>query len=198
MDPSGTSSPPPESSALSSHDTPDLESFDPITSSSSAKRHRQKPTERRRIRTSFVWKHMPGPIDTIYQREGSEAIYWRCKYFLKEYRESGGTAFIAVHLQAVHEIVDSQEQQNTLQQLSISTSMARGLETQYKRRRLDSVQSTTIDPSTLEQLFIQWTSRCSVSFNMVEISESETSMHTLIQRSTTGFQQVIVLYINGQ
>lgn len=49
--------------------------------------------------------------------------------------------------------------------------MARGLETQYKRRRLDSVQSTTINPSTLEQLFIQWISRCSVSFNIVEISE---------------------------
>ena len=35
------------------------------------------------------------------------------------------------HLQTVHEIIDSQEQQNRLQQLSISTAMARGLETQY-------------------------------------------------------------------
>lgn len=109
MDPLGASSPPPESSVLSSHDTPDLESFDPVTSSSSTKRYRRKPTEKRRARTSFVWKHMPGPIDTIYQQEGSEAIYWRCKYCPKEYRESGGTAFIAVHLQTVHEIVDSRE-----------------------------------------------------------------------------------------
>jgi hypothetical protein len=114
---------------------------------------------------------MPGPIDTIYQQEGSEAIYWCCKYCPKEYRESGSTAFIAVYLQTVHGIVDSQEQQNTLQQLSISTAIARGLETQYKRRRLDLVQSTTINLSTLEQLFIQWISRCSVSFNVVEISE---------------------------
>jgi hypothetical protein len=97
---------------------------------------------------------MLGPIDTIYQREGSGAIYWRCKYCPKEYTESGGTAFIVVHLHTVHEIVNSQEQQNTLQHLSISIAIAR-LETQYRRRRLDSVQSTTINPSTLEQLFIQ-------------------------------------------
>jgi hypothetical protein len=64
----------------------------------------------------LAWKHMPGPIDTIHQQEGSEAIYWCCKYCPKEHGESGGTAFIAVHLQTIQEIVDSQEPQNTLQQ----------------------------------------------------------------------------------
>ena len=96
MDTSGASWPPPDSTDLSSHATPDLEPFDPITSSSSTKQYRRKPTEKRRTQTSFIWKNMPGLIGTIYQQEGSEAIYWRCKYCPKEYRESGGTAFIAV------------------------------------------------------------------------------------------------------
>jgi hypothetical protein len=38
----------------------------------------------------------------------------------------------------MHKVVDNQEQQSAVQQLSVTTAMARGLETQYKRRRLDS------------------------------------------------------------
>src|ERR1700709_2675076 len=35
-----------------------------------------------RTRTSFVWKHMPGSINSIYTR--GQHVYWRCKYCTKE------------------------------------------------------------------------------------------------------------------
>ena len=177
MNPFTSSSPPPESSTLSTINTQDLESIQQpielsITSTTSTIPRSRKPTEKHRIRTSFVWSHMPGPANTIYQKGVPEVIYWRCKYCPKEYRESGGTAHIAGHLRAIHKVIDTpQEQQKISQQLSISAAMERGLETQHKRRRLDTIQSNTIDPSTLEQLFIRWISRCSVSFRMTEIPE---------------------------
>jgi hypothetical protein len=55
-------------------------------------------------RTSFVWKHMPGPVNTIYTQ--GKHVYWRCQYCPREYRESGGTAFIARHLRTEHNITD--------------------------------------------------------------------------------------------
>jgi hypothetical protein len=58
-----------------------------------------------RSRTSFVWKHMPGPVNTIYTR--GQRVYWRCKYCTKEYRESGGAGYIALHLKTAHDIHDT-------------------------------------------------------------------------------------------
>ena len=67
-----------------------------------------------RNRTSFVWKHMPGPVNTIYAR--GQRVYWRCKYCTKEYRESGGTGYIALHLKAAHDIHDIAKQQHASSQ----------------------------------------------------------------------------------
>ena len=75
--------------------------------------------------------------------------------------------------------------------------MARGLETQHKRGRLDSIQSNTIDPSTLEQLFVRWISRAAIPFQIVEMPEFRDLLYTSIQRSITDFQQVIIQLKNG-
>jgi hypothetical protein len=86
-----------------------------------------------RSRTSFVWKHMPGPINSIYTRD--QRVYWRCKYCTKEYRESGGTGYIALHLKTAHDIHDTDKQQKaSAQQLSIASAFQQGEESQYKRR----------------------------------------------------------------
>ena len=72
-----------------------------------------------RSRTSFVWKHMPGPINSIYTR--GQRVYWRCKYCTKEYRESGGTGYIALHLKTAHYIHNTaKQQQASSQQLNIA------------------------------------------------------------------------------
>jgi len=74
-----------------------------------------------RSRTSFVWKHMPGPVNSIYTR--GQRVYWRCKYCTKEYRESGGTGYIALHLKTAHDIHDIAKQQHaSSQQLSIASA----------------------------------------------------------------------------
>ena len=122
-----------------------------------------------RNRTSFVWKHMPGPVNTIYAR--GQRVYWRCKYCTKEYRESGGTGYIALHLKAAHDIHDIAKQQHaSSQQLSIASAFQQGEESQYKRRRLNTLPSS-INPATLEQLFVRWISSCSIAFRIVERSE---------------------------
>jgi hypothetical protein len=53
---------------------------------------------------------------------------------------------------------------------SHSRTFQQGEESQYKRRRLNSLPSS-INPATLEQLFIRWISRCSIGFRMAERSE---------------------------
>ena len=122
-----------------------------------------------RTRTSFVWKHMPGPINSIYTR--GQRVYWRCKYCTKEYRESGGTGYIALHLKTAHDIHDIVKQQKaSAQQLSIASAFQQGEESQYKRRRLNSLPSS-LNPVTLEQLFVRWISSCSIGFRMAERPE---------------------------
>jgi hypothetical protein len=92
-----------------------------------------------RNRTSFVWKYMLGPVNTMYAR--GQRTYWCCKYCIKEYRESGGTRYIALHLKTVHDIHDPVKQQKaSAQQLSIASAFQQGEESQYKRRRLNTVQ----------------------------------------------------------
>src|SRR5258705_12101748 len=96
-----------------------------------------------RSRTSFVRKHMPGPVNTIYTR--GQRVYWRCKYCTREYSESGGTAYIALHLKTAHDIHDiAKQQQASSQQLSIASAFQQG--GQYKRRRLNSLPSS-INPT---------------------------------------------------
>jgi hypothetical protein len=106
-----------------------------------------------RTRTSFVWKHLPGPINSIYTR--GQRVYWRCKYCTKEYRESGGTGYIALHFKTAHDIHDTVKQQKaSAQQLSIASAFQQGEESQCKRRRLNSSPSS-LNPATLEQLFVR-------------------------------------------
>jgi hypothetical protein len=122
-----------------------------------------------RTRTSFVWRHMPGPVNFIYTR--GQHVYWRCKYCTKEYRESGGTGYIALHLKTAHDIHDTiKQQKSSAQQLSIATAFQQGEESQCKRRRLNSLPSS-LNPATLEQLFVRWISSCSVGFRMAERPE---------------------------
>ena len=96
---------------------------------------------------------MPGPVNTIYAR--GQRVYWRCKYCTKEYRESGGTGYIALHLKTAHDIHDIPKQQHaSSHQLSIASAFQQGEESQYKRRRLNTLPSS-INPATLEQLFVR-------------------------------------------
>jgi len=94
-----------------------------------------------------------------------------CKYCPREYRESGGTGYIAQHLKTTHDIHDTaKQQQASSQQLSIASAFQQGEESQYKRRRLNSLPSS-LNPATLEQLFVRWISSCSIGFRMAERSE---------------------------
>jgi hypothetical protein len=112
---------------------------------------------------------MPGSVNSIYTR--GQHVYWRCKYCTKEYRESGGTGYIALHLKTAHDIHDTIKQQKaSAQQLSIATAFQQGEESQCKRRRLNSLPSS-LNPATLEQLFVRWISSCSVGSRMAERPE---------------------------
>ena len=146
-------SPAPESSTLSVLEA-ELSTIPPLTEQSTRSTSPQLPSSTvKRSRTSFVWKHMPGPVNTIYTR--GQRVYWRCKYCPREYRESGGTGYIAQHLKTTHDIHDTaKQQQASSQQLSIVSAFQQGEDSQYKRRRLNSLPSS-INPATLEQLFVR-------------------------------------------
>src|SRR5882757_6088112 len=85
-------SPAPESSTLSVLEA-ELSTIPPLTEQSTRSTSPQLPSSTvKRSRTSFVWKHMPGPVNTIYTR--GQRVYWRCKYCPREYRESGETSVV--------------------------------------------------------------------------------------------------------
>jgi hypothetical protein len=88
---------PPESSALSSINSTELDAFEQSSASSSNLQTQQPNLLPKciRNRSSFVWNHMPGPANTMYTKEGTSLVVWRCKYCLKELLASGGTAHIA-------------------------------------------------------------------------------------------------------
>ena len=81
-------------------------------------------------RTSWVWSHMPGSIDTIYYRSGSKIVLWRCKYCTSEYPIRGGTAHIGRHLNKKHSVFESERPAIIARQLSIQTAIQHAQESQ--------------------------------------------------------------------
>src|SRR5258708_36455453 len=127
----------PESSALSAVES-ELSTIPPSTEEQSTRSTSPQllsSSVTQRNRTSFVWKHMPGPVNSIYTR--GQRVYWRCKYCTKEYRESGGTGYIALHLKTAHDINDTAKQQRaSSHQISIASTFQQGEVSTYKRRIL--------------------------------------------------------------
>jgi hypothetical protein len=171
-------SPAPGSSALSdlypeSFISPELSSLPPPSTLQSTS-SMTNTTVKKRPRTSWVWQHMPGPLNTVYFKE--HHVYWRCQYCPREYKESGGTTIIANHLKT-HDIFDTQKgQRATNQQLSILTAFQHGEQSQAKRRR---IIDNSINPATLKQVLVRWIARCSVSFRMIERSEFRDLLYLL-------------------
>src|ERR1700710_2511015 len=76
-----SSSPPPEASAVSiSISDLGLES-----QASSSVQLSSSVISQKRDRSSYIWSHMPGPINTIYTNS-QNVVVWRCALCGKEYR----------------------------------------------------------------------------------------------------------------
>ena len=93
-----------------------------------------------RLRTSWVYKHMPAP-DTEYRyfsTTGKEE--WRCKYCPKAYSINGGTRVIQRHLLEKHKKTEksSREDTSAKRQRSIEHALELSQNQSFKRRKLNT------------------------------------------------------------
>ena len=130
-------------------------------------------------RSSKVWDHTPaGKYDVIRNHKGKSI--WQCRYCLKEYIESGGTAIIAGHLKEHGIIISSTKETRTVSiQSSIANAFHKAEQTNHKRRCLSNVAARDLEPAVLEQLYVQWITTCSVSFRMATLAEFRALLHYL-------------------
>lgn len=124
---------------------------------------------RKRPRTSKIWDHAPATNSVLVNKAG--ASVWRCKYCLKEYYETAGTKNPVKHLREAHKIdVSSIQAIKALsRQVNINDAFQRSGD--YARRCLSTAQTQTLDPATLEILYIRWITACGVAFRMVSREE---------------------------
>ena len=136
--------------------------------------------KRQRPRTAKIWDYTPVSRETILVSKDGKVI-WRCKYCLKDYLERGGTVVIATHLLETHNIdIGSMQASKTLiQQSNIIDAFQRGQQSNHKRRCLSTVATQTLDPATLENLYIRWITTCGISFRMVAREEFRTLLQYL-------------------
>ena len=124
---------------------------------------------KKRLRTAKIWDYTPVTWDTVLVNKAGRVV-WRCKYCLKEYLESGGTKVIVSHLLAIT-IGSIQGSKTIVQQASISDAFQRGQEGGYKRCCLSTITTQTLDPATLENLFVRWIVTYGIRFQMVTREE---------------------------
>jgi hypothetical protein len=130
-------------------------------------------------RSSKVWDHTPaGKYDVIRNHKGKSI--WQCRYCLKEYVESGGTAIITGHLKEHGIIISSTQEIRTASiQSNIADAFHKAEQTNHKRRCLSNFAARDLDPAVLEQLYVQWITTCSVSFRMATLAEFRALLHYL-------------------
>jgi hypothetical protein len=91
-----------------------------------------------RLRTCWIYKHMPDTdIETKYFNS-SNRLEWRCRYCSKRYAINGGTRLIKWHLTRTHGISElslRQERANK-RQISIEDALITATANPQKRRRL--------------------------------------------------------------
>ena len=130
-------------------------------------------------RSSKVWDHTPaGKYDVIRNHKGKSI--WQCRYCLKEYVESGGTAIITGHLKEHGIIISSTQETRTASiQSNIADAFHKAEQTNHKRRCLSNIAACDLDPAVLEQLYVQWITTCGVSFRMATLAEFRALLHYL-------------------
>lgn len=150
-------------------------SLESLSSSSSS---RKRPSLAR-PRTSWVWNHMPDedPETRYYIGEQLDKnLVWKCKYCppnnQKTYRVSGGNNKIKEHL--TNEGVPDRSprlERAKKQQLSIVQAQQQAAENPHKRRKLDRKAGDSIDPDTLEVLYVNFVAACNQSLRLNECEE---------------------------
>lgn len=130
---------------------------------------------RKRPRTSKIWDHTPEHREFVFLNASGKAL-WRCKYCRQEYLETSGTAVCATHLR-IHgvDIASVQAIKTLSRQASINEVFQRVQEgrgqAESKRRKLGITITETMDPATLEHLYVRWIVACGISFRMVTREE---------------------------
>jgi hypothetical protein len=158
-----TPSPPPKSSVL----PVSISGLGLESQASSSSQLPSSITSQKRDRSSYIWSHMPGSINTIYTNSKNNVV-WRCGLCGKEYTERGGTTAPKGHLLKCHAIDDPLKGiKQQAQTISISKAFERGKEATNKRRKIHE----SFDLPTFKELFIRWISRCSIPYRMSTIPE---------------------------
>lgn len=146
-----------------------------FSTSSRGKRKRDKP------RTGWYYNHMPDidPEKLYYVREDrgqylEENRAWVCKYCPeanpKIYKLTRGTRQIVEHLCSFHKVPNKSPRlaYAKKQQAAIDRAKAAGEENPQKRRKLSREAGESLDPNTLENLYVNFIASCNQSLRLVE------------------------------
>lgn len=128
----------------------------------------------KRLRTSWVYKHMPDPDPEYrYFYKGKEE--WRCKYCSKAYSTNGGTRVIQRHLFEKHTKSEKSSRENisAKRQQSIEHALELSQDQSFKRRKLNTTNSdgNSLDGNHLEVLYIKFLTACHLPLRLVECPE---------------------------
>jgi hypothetical protein len=164
----------------------------PQASSSASSSTERRKRKRDKPRTGWYYHHMPAedPETLYYTREDrgqhlDENRAWVCKYCPeanpKTYKLSGGSHAILDHLTIFHEVPDKSPRliYAKKQQAAIDRAKAAGEENPQKRRKLSRQPGESLDPDTLEQLYVNFIASCNQSLLLVECEEFQALLYYL-------------------
>lgn len=162
-----------QSGLLSTFDSGQFNELD--TSSLALSQSSLSVSSRKRPRTSKIWDHTPEHREFVFLNASGKAI-WRYSYCRQEYMETSGTAVCATHLRTHGiDIASAQAIKTVNRQARINEVFQRVQEGEgqgeSKRRNLGTALTVTIDPDTLEHLYVRWIVACGISFRMVTREE---------------------------
>jgi hypothetical protein len=125
----------------------------------------------RKIRTSWVYRHMPDEdMQTLYYNEITAEEEWRCRYCDTTLATSGSTSGPSTHLISKHNFIkgDERDAKATRIQQSMEQAFAIAAHNPHKRRKLDG---ETIKQDELEVLWVRAIVAANLPFRLVESPE---------------------------
>jgi hypothetical protein len=144
--------------------------FDRPQPAPSQPRSRRKPQSKPRIRTSWVYDHMPNDDrQTKYQSDDGRDE-WRCRYCSQSYLVDGGTAIITSHLTTKHglEAESTRDQQVKNQQRTINEAFREAENYPQKKRKLyHRTNGDLINGTVLEILWVNVLVACSLAIRLL-------------------------------
>jgi len=138
------------------------------------------PKLHKRLRSSWVYRHMPSEdVETRYTDSRNRDI-WRCKYCTKFYTTNGGTTIIKKHLLYIHQVgeLPPRESQSLKRQLTLKEAQEN---TTASKRRKQYPGGDSIEPDMLERYIVKLLVSGDLAFQFIKLPAFRDLCHFLNQ-----------------